>query len=388
MNNYYVDLHIHIGRTKSGKPVKITGAKSLTLENILEEASVSKGIEMIGIIDCHVPEVIAELQEMINRGEMEPLPEGGIRYKDTTLILGSEIEIYDDNCQGPIHVLVYIPTIAKMQQLSAWMQGHMKNITLSSQRLYVTAKKLQHVTKELDGLFIPAHVFTPHKSLYGKGVIKSLEEVLEREKIDAIELGLSSDSKMADQIKELHNYTFLSNSDAHSLPKIGREYQIIAMQQPNFMELKKALHQKDERKVVANYGLNPKLGKYHRTCCEKCNAVIHEQSNTCPQCQSTKITKGVLERLNELKTCEEGNEKTRPAYIHQVPLEFIPKLGPKALQKLKDHFGTEMKIIHEVPLEALEKVVTKEIASAIMKARTGELALQSGGAGVYGKVTV
>ncbi|OZM58707.1 TIGR00375 family protein [Lottiidibacillus patelloidae] len=386
MNHYFVDLHIHIGRTASGRPVKITGAKTLTLSAILEQSSLHKGMDVIGVIDCHVPEVIFEIEELLNKGRMEELTGGGLRYNNTTLILGSEIEIYDENCKGPIHLLVYVPTLDGMKQLSSWMASHMKNVTLSSQRLYVSAKKLQQVVKELGGLFIPAHVFTPHKSLYGKGVKQSLEEVLNPDLIDAIELGLSSNTEMADHIKELHNYTYVSNSDAHSLPKIGREYQVVAMESPTFNELRLALQERDGRKIVANYGLNPLLGKYHRTSCEKCNTIIEENELSCINCGSKQITKGVFDRLQELRNVDNDTNAKRPPYIHQVPLDFIPKLGPKTLQKLRDYFGTEMKIIHEVPQEALEQVVSKEIATAITKARFGQLSLKSGGAGVYGKV--
>src|SRR5690625_2432888 len=135
----------------------------------------------------------------------------------------------------------------------------MKNITLSSQRYYGTAKDLQYKVKELDGLFIPAHVFTPFKSLYGKGVKKSLQEVLDPDLVDGIELGLSSDTYMADQIKELHDYTFLTNSDSHSLAKIGREYQQITMLEPSFEEFYYALHKVKGRRIKANYGMDPKL---------------------------------------------------------------------------------------------------------------------------------
>src|SRR5690625_7998154 len=99
----------------------------------------------------------------------------------------------------------------------------MKNITLSSQRYYGTAKELQHKVKELAGIFIPAHVFTPFKSLYGKGVRSSLQEILDPDLIDGVELGLSADTEMADQIDELHDYTFLENSEVHSHPILARE---------------------------------------------------------------------------------------------------------------------------------------------------------------------
>lgn len=386
MNHYYVDLHIHIGRTRTGRPVKITGAKSLTLENILKSASEVKGLQMIGIIDCHVPEVLGELEERMIAGEMEEHPEGGLWFKGGCLILGSEIEIYDAKCNGPIHVLAFLPTIAKMKHFSSWMSGHMKNVTLSSQRMYVDGDKLQSVVKELGGLFIPAHVFTPHKSLYGRGVKETLGEVFNPDQIDGIELGLSSNTEMADQIPELNRYTFITDSDAHSLEKIAREYQIIQMEKPTFHELELALHNKDGRKVLANYGLDPRLGKYHRTSCEKCYEIIEDVNiKVCPKCGNKRITKGVWDRLQELKK-ETEVKPDRPPYMHQVPLEFIPKLGPKTLEKLREYFKTDMAIIHEVPESELRNVVSEEIADRILQSRKGEVKVQTGGAGRYGKI--
>ncbi|MFL6554871.1 MAG: PHP-associated domain-containing protein, partial [Bacillus sp. (in: firmicutes)] len=257
MNRYYVDLHIHIGRTWTGKPVKITGAKSLTFTNIIEHARHEKGLNMVGIIDSHSPEVILEMESLIQSGDIVEHPDGGLVFGDLTVIPGSELEIYDEQCNGPIHLLSYFPNLSVMREFSTWLSGHLKNIQLSSQRIYATGLTLQKKVKELGGIFIPAHVFTPFKSLYGKGVNQSLTEVLDPDLIDAVELGLSSDTNMADQIKELHDYTFVTNSDAHSLAKIAREYQVMAMKEPTFLELQKALKKEDGREIIANYGLDP-----------------------------------------------------------------------------------------------------------------------------------
>src|SRR5699024_9499492 len=199
------------------------------------------------------------------------LKEGGIQYNQTTLLLGSEIEVYDRNAKGPIHVLCFFPFLSVMEEFSRWLSQHMKNIELSSQRFYGDGIELQQKTSQLGGLFIPAHVFTPFKSVYGKGVETSLTEILDPNYIDAIELGLSSDTTMADSIQELHDFTFVSNSDAHSLAKIAREYQLIEMKTPTFQELKLALYQKDGRSIKKNFGMNPKLGKYYSTVCAKCS---------------------------------------------------------------------------------------------------------------------
>ncbi|KON87156.1 hypothetical protein AF332_10245 [Sporosarcina globispora] len=385
MKRFFADFHIHIGRTFTGKPVKITGAKSLTFTNIIRHSRNEKGLDIIGIIDCHSPEVLLEIEDLAKKGIVTELRGGGLQYGDLTIIPGSELEIYDESCKGPIHVLCYFPSLSAMKVFSAWLSGHLKNITLSSQRIYASGRMLQKKVKELDGLFIPAHVFTPFKSLFGKGVERSLSEVFDPSLIDAIELGLSADTKMADGIAELHGYTFLTNSDAHSLKKIAREYQILEMESPTFAELRKALGRKEKRKVKANYGLDPLLGKYHQTVCSECFGPFNEEEGMCRSCNHRKFIKGVADRISELKSSEELPVE-RPPYIHQVPLEFIPGLGPKMLEKLLNHFGTEMAILHGVPLEEISKVIPEKPARLIGKAREGKLNLRAGGGGKYGKI--
>lgn len=386
LQSFFVDLHIHIGRTESGKPVKITGSKNLTLNNILETASSQKGLDLIGVIDCHSPEVILEIEALIDNGEMIELPEGGLRYQKTTLIPGSEIEIYDEKCHGPIHVLAFFPSIQRMKHFSKWMSTQLKNIQLSSQRIYCDGITLQNKVHELGGLFIPAHVFTPFKSLYGKGVQKSLTEVFDPNLIDAIELGLSSDTDMVKGISELEQYTFVTNSDAHSLGKLAREYQKIRLSEPNFKELQLALQEKEGRHIETNYGLNPLLGKYHQTACADCGEQLEGDATYCSHCGSKHLVKGVSLRIKELTDLTTPTRK-RPKYIHQVPLDFIPGVGPKTIERLLSAFGTEMAILHSATVEQLEQVVAKNTAQTIELARKGELTITVGGGGVYGKLS-
>ncbi|MBM4762192.1 endonuclease Q family protein [Bacillus sp. B15-48] len=385
MKEYYADLHIHIGRTKSGRAVKITGARTLTFTNLIAHARDKKGLDIVGIIDCHSPEVIDEMEELLDKGELVEHRDGGVMYGDLCILLGSELEINSKETEGPLHVLCFFPTLKTIRTFSEWLKGYMKNIHLSSQRVYVTGQELQLKTKELDGLFIPAHVFTPFKSLYGKGVQRSLTEVFNPNLIDAIELGLSANTAMADQLSELHRYTYLSNSDAHSLAKIAREYQKLKMRELSFKELTYALKEEDGRSIVANYGLNPLLGKYHRTVCTGCHEPYNEKSSVCLECGNDKFIKGVADRIAELKS-QVKSIVSRPPYIHQVPLEFIPGLGPRLLEKLLDHFGTEMAVLHAVPPAALKEVVPDKIAELIVKARNGELLVHAGGGGKYGKI--
>lgn len=385
LKNYFADMHIHIGRDIYGGPVKITASKTLTITNILKEASRRKGIQMIGVIDCQAPAVQDEIVQLIETGEAYELADGGIRFEDVTMLLGAEIEVYDEYCKGPLHVLAFFPSIAAVKDFTAWLIPKMKNVSLSSQRYYGTAKDLQYKVKALEGLFIPAHVFTPFKSLYGKGVTSSLTEVLDADLIDGIELGLSSDTAMADQIAELHNYTFVTNSDSHSLPKIGREYQQIRMEEPSFKEFNYALHQVEGRGITGNYGMNPKLGKYHTTVCQECMEAVKYRTEVCPSCGAKKIINGVFDRLQELKNTEVGRDD-RPAYHYQVPLEYLPGLGPKTFEKLLARFGTEMEIMHHASHAALVEVVPEKLANMIIGNRNGEQDVEAGGGGKYGKV--
>ncbi|WP_058307522.1 endonuclease Q family protein [Gracilibacillus massiliensis] len=384
LRDYFVDLHIHVGRNFKNRPVKITASKNLTITNIMKEASDRKGIDIVGVIDCHAPAVQTEIKNAISEGEALELEYGGIRYSNTTLILGAEIEVYDENCKGPIHVLCYFPYLENMEHFSNWLSQRMKNIELSSQRYYGSAIELQQKTHELGGLFIPAHVFTPFKSLFGKGVNRSLAEVLDPNLIDAIELGLSSDTKMADQISELHSFSYVTNSDAHSLAKIAREYQVMSLEEANFNELKLALMKSSNRRIKENFGMNPKLGKYHATVCANCLSKM-EEGKPCPSCDSMKYIKGVSDRIQELASNKQL-VKSRPDYTYQVPLEYLPGLGPKTMEILLQHFGTEMNIIHYVPAEALIKVVGKKLTEMIISLRAGKVNLSEGGGGKYGRV--
>ncbi|MFC7371167.1 endonuclease Q family protein [Fictibacillus iocasae] len=385
MTSCYADLHIHIGRTMSGRPVKITGSRSLTLPNILTFSKHAKGLSMVGVIDCHSPEVITEIEDMIKDGVLLEAEGGGFLYgSDLCLIPGSEIEINDTSCSGPIHVLVYLPDLSALKEWSGWLAQRMSNITLSSQRIYAEATEVQQKTADLGGLFVPAHVFTPFKSMYGKGVKNSLTEVFDPCRIDGIELGLSSDTMMADGIMELSCYPFLTSSDAHSLEKIGREHMELLVSQLSFQELKMAIQRKDGRMISANFGLNPLLGKYYENVCADCLNVLADQ-RACTVCGSVKKIKGVSKRIEELKAVNKEKSQ-RPPYHHQVPLEFIPGIGARTLEKLRVHFGNDMYVLHHAREEELRRILPHAATQNVIKARNGQLLIRAGGGGSYGTI--
>ena len=391
MNTYFMDFHVHIGRSNSGAPVKITASRDLTFANIAQECKHRKGIDIVGIVDCASPEVIDDISQLINRGEMKPLKEGGLIYQDkVTIILGSEIETKEAN-GGLSHQIAFFPYFEDVKEFSKTLSHLVTNVSLSSQNCKISAQEFFKIINRIGGILIPAHVFTPHKSVYGK-CVKRLKEMFSRatlKKIPAIELGLSADTEIADHLKELAEYTFLTNSDAHSLPKIGREYNIIELEKANFKEILLALQRKEGRRIIANYGLDPKLGRYHRTFCEVCNyiATSNPPVYKCEKCGSDKIVKGVFDRIVEIGDYQQSiSPSHRPPYYHQVPLEFVPGVGKKTLNKLFDYFGTEMNILHKASYQEISQVVGFEIAKNIILARKGLLKLSPGGGGKYGKV--
>ena len=396
MYEVFADLHVHIGRSENNKPIKITAAKSLNFENIAKECESRKGIQIVGIIDCASPYVIEDIEKFLQTGEAYELDDGGIIYKNQVcIILGSEIEtseVTEDGKTGSAHNLCYFPNLSDIKNFSNTMRKYIKNITLSSQRASISAYQLIDIVMENNGVLIPAHCFTPHKSFYGN-CTERLERIFKEKYkfIPAIELGLSSDTFLADEISELENKTFLTNSDAHSLPKIGREYNKVLVKDISYKELMYALQNKEKRRIVANYGLDPKLGKYHRTFCEKCGKNLKGQTpaTKCDTCDSSNITMGVLDRIEVIKDKELGNSpKNRPPYVYQTPLSFIPGLGGKTVEKLLQNFGTEMNILHKSTENDIEAVVGEKIAHNITLAKEGKLKIDEGGGGIYGKVTV
>ena len=394
MKEIFADLHVHIGRSENGKPIKITAARSLNFANIAKECEERKGIQVVGIIDCASPYVIEDIEKFLKTGEAYEIKDGGIIYKDKVcILLGSEVETCDmsrDGKKGAAHNICFFPYLKDIKGFSKELSQHLKNITLSTQRTDLTGYELLKIVQKYNGILIPAHIFTPFKSYYGNCVDRIKDVFKEKyDEVFAVELGLSSDTFLADQISELEGKTFVTNSDAHSLPKIAREYNKLQVEDISFKEVVKALKGEDGRKVVANYGLDPKLGKYHRTFCDACNSVIETKQPVyeCPNCGSKKVTFGVFDRIELIKDKKETKSpKNRPPYIYQIPLGFIPGVGDKYITKLLDVFDTEMNILHKLSKDDIEAVVGEKIAEKIINAREGNVTISSGGGGVYGKV--
>ena len=396
MEEVFADLHVHIGRSENGKPIKITAARSLNFANIAKECADRKGINIVGIIDCASPYVIEDIENFLKTGEAYEIEDGGIIYKDKVcILLGSEVETSEvgrnGKC-GAAHNVCFFPHLSDIKGFSKEMSRHIHNITLSTQRSDVSGYELIDIVEKYNGILIPAHCFTPFKSYYGNCVDRMKDIFKEKfNKIFSIELGLSADTYLADMITELEDKTFVTNSDAHSLPKIAREYNKMLVNDISFKEVVKALKNEDGRKILCNYGLDPKLGKYHRTYCETCDKPIEGEPPIfeCPECHGTNITMGVLDRIVSIRDKEKSvSPVNRPPYVYQVPLTFIPGLGSKTIDKLLNTFETEMNILHKLSEDDIEAVVGEKVAKTIVAAREGKATIQAGGGGVYGKLTV
>ncbi|NLP13687.1 MAG: TIGR00375 family protein [Clostridium sp.] len=390
MKDYFVDLHVHIGRSSKGKEIKRATARNLTFENIAFESYTRKGIDVIGVVDCISPFVIEDIESLIEKGELTEKKGGGMEYrKGQVLILGAELQTHEKRgCSA--HSLCFFPSLSSIKGFAKDIANHIKNIYNCSSMCRLTGQQLFDMVDYYGGTYIPAHVFTPHKSFYGN-CCDSLFEIFNEkslEKIPAIELGLSSDSMMASQLSELDGKAFLSNSDAHSLIKMGREYNIFQMEEPSYEEILKAFKEIDGRRIKANYGLDPKLGKYHRSYCLVCDGVIEGEAPIlkCPVSDKHRVVVGVKDRLMLIKDRDNPQMSRRPPYRYQVPLEFLPKVGPKTIDKLINHFGSEMKVLHQAAFEELVNVGKEDVARNIVLSREGKLSIEAGGGGVYGRV--
>lgn len=392
LRRYYADLHVHIGRNGRGQPVKITASPELVLHKVVEYAWQRKGLDLVGVIDCACTGVLQDLRALVERGHLLELPEGGLRHRDQiTLIPGAEVEAVESQ-GGVSHHLCYFPYLRNLSEFSSVMRRYITNMELSSQRCGLPARELMAVVLACGGVLVPAHAFTPHKSVYGNAAdrLSDLFGDLFPE-IPALELGLSATAELADRLPELADLTFLTNSDAHSLERMAREYTVMRLAAPNFKEILLAWRRQQGRRVETNYGVDPSLGRYHRSYCLICQAPrVGPQAvlrcDVCGAYQRKDFVRGVFDRILELSDRASQPPEHRPPYILQVPLNQQTGLGHSRLNQLVAAFGNEMNVIHQATPAQLIPLVGYQLAEQIVAARSGRVTMQTSAGGRYGKL--
>src|SRR3989344_4208323 len=240
MKEYNLDLQMH-GLYAGGV------SKNMTIP-VMAEQSKLKGLNVLVTADIlhkkwfeHVKKNLEEESNGVYRD----------LKADCNFIVGGEIE---DNKR--IHHLFYLPSLESAEELREKFlgKGNLDCILCGRPKLRVTAEEFAQKVDDVGGVFGPAHSFTPYTGIYA--FYDSLKNAYGEmhSKLKFIELGLSADTNMADTIKENHSYAFLSSSDAHSPwpNRIGREFNRIKMEKPDFKNLKRAIEERDEKKIVLN----------------------------------------------------------------------------------------------------------------------------------------
>jgi len=406
------DLHVHVGRAV-GRVVKVTASERLTVRGIIEESATRKGLHAVGIVDAHSPHVLRELEDLVAAGDLEALGGGGLRWKGDVpllLVLASEVEVEEEGV-GAVHHLCFLPDLEVCRGFSDFLARRVSNIGLSSQKARASGDELALWVGREGGFLVPAHVFTPHKGFFGQGGSDLRQVFSDRalEFVPAVELGLSADTAMADRVPSLRGFTFLSNSDAHSPETIAREHNALLPEEgPDGLDFKALAGAVRLGAVAANYGLDPRLGKYHRAWCPSCGWVPDggdgpgpgrdRGRRRCPSCGRPGVVGGVFDRVEELAARQphpkdaagrrRGEGGRRPPYVHHIPLRQVPGVGPKTLEVLLEAFGTEMRVLHGATREELTEVVGPELAARIAAARgdTSALDILPGAGGRYGRV--
>ncbi len=385
ITNFFADLHIHIGSAK-GKAVKITASRQLQLRTIIYRDAPRKGLDIVGVVDSGSTLVSAEIEEMLADGDLLELKKGGfIARNGVLLITACEVESREG-----IHLIVYLPTLKSISDWQTYIRTRVQNMSLSTQRVNASVLDIIKLCNQLDGIFCLAHAFTPHKGAYGMWTDKLASKLgADINHIKVLELGLSADTDMADMLEETRSFTFLSNSDAHSSPNVGREYNLLRMGAKSFQELRFCLAKQDGRMVMANYGMHPRLGKYHRSFCPSCDEIIADEPpiSFCPLCGNSKIVMGVFDRIVVIRDYDSPRHPdARPPYFYRIPLKDLPGIGPMTYKKLLEAFPNEIELMEKVSIDDINRVAGGNIAAAIGDMRLDRLGISAGGGGKYGKV--
>jgi len=409
------DLHIHSRFSRAC-------SRDLTLENIAQTCA-TKGVNVVGTGDFTHPEWFKEIKEKLVEKEkgLYVLKETRDKRQETSkknptrFILSAEIAcIYSKGgkCRR-LHIVVLAPSMETAEKINLALSkiGNLKSD--GRPILGLDAKELARICFEIDGrvVIIPAHIWTPWFAMFGsKSGFNSKEECFEElsDKIFAIETGISSDPQMNWRVKNLDTMSVISNSDAHSLPNIGREANIfeIAEEKLSYDEIMRVIKEKNLKEFIETIEFYPEEGRYHFDGHSLCGvsfppAEWKKHGGICPVCKKPLII-GTLNRVEELA---EENRKEDYVDNSRVPFRKLIELdkiiaeglgvksrGAKQVQaiykNLIDSFGTEFNILLNVGAEELKKNTEPIIAEGILRMRSGNLSIKPGFDGQYGEIKI
>lgn len=395
---FFADLHIHSKYSRATSP-------QMDLEH-LDQAAIMKGIDVLSAGDFTHPKWFAELKEKLSStgGGLFTLKGGS----DTTkLILTTEIScIYSKNSKvRKVHILVFAPDFETVEKINAQL-GQIGNLKADGRPILgLDAKELLKIVLNINPecLVICAHAWTPWFSIFGsKSGFDSLEECFEdyAKYIYAIETGLSSDPKMNWRLSALDKISLISCSDAHSPAKLGREACCFDTE-ISYRGIVEAIKNKNPKKFLFTIEFFPEEGKYHYDGHRECNIRFHPQETKkhkgiCPVCGRALVV-GVLNRVEALADRpEDFMPKTAIPFKSLVPLQEILseiyEVGVNSKKIVAQYvglvkkFGPELGILLDLPLDALKAGGLPELAQALGKMRQGDIHIEPGYDGVYGKV--
>lgn len=408
---FIADLHIH-------SHYSISTSKKLIPEYLDLWAGI-KGIKVVGTGDFTHPGWISELQD-----KLLPAEEGLFRLKqelkidqdspipkeeEVRFLLSAEIStIYKrDDRVRKVHHLILVPgfedALAIQRQLAK-----IGNITSDGRPILgLDSRDLLEIVLEASerALFIPAHIWTPwFSSLGAKSGFDSIRECYRdlSEHIFAVETGLSSDPPMNWLCSFLDQYTLISNSDAHSPEKLGREANILDTAL-SYEGVIKAIKGGSSAGFGGTIEFFPQEGKYHYDGHRKC-AVSWDPLQTlkhnglCPVC-GKKVTVGVMNRVAQLADRDALPEKgTRPPFFSLVPLKEIlaeiAGVGPQSKRVAAAYNGliekevTELDLLLHLPISRVKETGGELLAEGIRRMRNREVLIQEGFDGEYGRIKV
>jgi len=394
------DLHLHSRYSRATSP-------KMDLENLDKWANL-KGIKVLATADFTHPKWLESLKE-----KLEPAESGLFKLKNSKnearFLLSTEISCIYSKRGGvrKIHIVIFAPSFEVVEKINthlSWI-GNLK--ADGRPILGLDAKELVKIVLDSSPncLIVPAHVWTPWFSLFGsKSGFDSIEECFENysKYIFAVETGLSSDPPMNWRLASLNEIALISNSDAHSPQKIGREANVfdIELSYPAIIE---AIKSKDPQKFLYTIEFFPQEGKYHYDGHRVCNISLspketEKYNGICPVCGKP-LTIGVLNRVEKLSDREgEGKPAGAIPFKNLIPLEEIigEALGvaPNTKQvrgeyrSLVSTFENEFKVLLETPQESLEKVTFPEVVEGIIRVREGKVNIEPGYDGVYGQIRI